>query len=160
MRVVMLVLRHCGSGPLRLPDGPDGARLSTARVSSKVDRHLRRTLQPLRICHCWIMFLVQKVSLDSARQSLMVEPSSHYSPPTTLPRTVLVTEPACVGGEERCSECSGLQAKPRGSDPVSQTRFEAGVIREYVCHLLLSSRMSSEWPLMALQQVRHLHCQD
>lgn len=76
------------------------------------------------------------------------------------PHTVPVMGTACVGGEGQCSECSGLQARPRRSDPVSQTRFEAGVIRERVCHLLLSSRVFSEWPLAALRQVRHLHCQD
>lgn len=84
MRVVMPVLRHCGSGRLRLPDGPDGVRLSPSRGSSKVDRLLRRTLQPLRVCHCWIMFLVQKLSLDCAHQSLMVEPSSRYRHPDGL----------------------------------------------------------------------------
>lgn len=112
-------------------------------------------------CHCRIMFLVQKVSLDCAHQSLMVEPSSRYRPPISSRRTVPVTEPACDGGEGRCSECSGLQASPRGSDPVSQTRFEAGVIRERVCHLLLlSSRVSPERSSTTLRRVRHLHCQD
>lgn len=80
----------------------------------------------------------------------------------TSPRTVPVTGTACVGGEGRrseCSECSSLQARPRGSDPVSQTRFEAGVIRERVCYLRLSSRVFSEWPVTALRQVRQLHCQ-